>query len=789
MDHTQQELRHLHLKIVQAVAAEDSKALTALLGERHQYRAWVTPETEGWGLWGPIVGRIPFADACADAIHVLDGAGAYPPSKRWVRTTCLGYIDVDYPYLMVAAKHGQVDAMILLLNQGQFYDDELIFELTNQALIRGHIDIFTRLFQHQYLKKDDALLHAVKYGRLDIIQDLSLADSGNAARAATKAGQSGFDDLFIYLMNLVPLGDRQQVAQKVYEKVGSLRILQHCLPLLDPGWLTRNQRNAFKNSIGHAPAGVIRYFLLQGERPVNEWIRNAFSSRIDGSSCDGQTPEREESLLFLCELLDQDYPIQEYILSGAASRGLWRLIEMFLSRAAFKIGTLRGTWFRFLIKQACIDGKTDLVRRLLDMDSCPTHEYYEVTYPNTGHLCLRIKYRLGCSVGIVLNNVCCGFRSPQAMEVVRQVEDLARQRFVDTATNFADKWRFSGLGRYMIDLLSRYRLRPVEAIVRPIKHSVDVEPLVCSALRRIAILVMQLLGYEQGEKSLEETLISTFRQLEKLPGCEKILRPFLEEVCTYALEDRDELVFKIFYRVFRNMHFDVKSKSKGLWVLAAISGGLAGVVKDLLHIPYAVTYGQPPIPFTEDYRPSAFEPRSQLAKRTWIMSHQAEPYHRAVTRKYYSRGGLWLPAARQCWDSEGEIELVRSEMLLDYAFAGNHLGLIKHMTSRLGVDCRKRYFLGLFLPKYDDLETRTFVDRQYPTLEAIEVFLAGVDEYNLAPRLRPDFTWPPVVRAGQSRICDYYTTTGPKTRKSPLSMIRIHRAGPGVSQIRLRTYR
>ncbi|KAI9103743.1 hypothetical protein DFS34DRAFT_590165 [Phlyctochytrium arcticum] len=780
MDLTPQELRHLHLKLVQSVVAEDSKTVALLLGKRHQYRHyrdWVTRETIGQGDWGPRFGRTPFAEACDHAmlaaikagslelIKVLNDAGASPPSERWALNLYRDYTNVDYPYLMVAAKHGRADAMMFFLNQRQSHDDNLILKLANEALIRGHTDIFTRLSRHQYLKKRRCA-------------DLSLADSGNAARAATKAGQSGFDDLFTYLMNLVPLGERQQVAQEVYKKLGSLRILQHCLPLLDPGWFTRNQRSAFKVAIEHAPTAVIRYFLLQGERPVNKWIENALSYRSADLSSDGQTPEREESLLFLCELLDRDYPIQEYILSGAASRTLWRLLELHLSRPAFKIGQMSASCMSYVIKHACMDGKVHIVHQLLDMDSCPTHEHLEsTTNPSGGHSCSRIKEGRGCSIAVVLNKVCCGFRDPQAMEVLRQVEGIARQRFVDTAINFADKWRFSGLGRYMIDLLSHYRLRPIEAIVR--------NQAFCG--RGTSCLL---------SAATDSHSCDAITGLEKLPGCENILRPFLEEGCTYALEDGDELLFKIFNRVFHDMQFKLKKNNK--WALAAINGGLASVVKNLLRIPYAVTYSIPPFPFTDrDDWPSRSEHPSQLVRRTWIMSYQAEPYHRAIMEEYVSnRGGLWLTAAQQCvrlgnyslldaiwppkWDSEGETELDRSELLLDYAFAGNHLGLIKHMTSWLGVDCNKEYFLTLFLPKsvrrlcpnsdpqYVIRETCKYSDRQAATLEAIGVFLAGVDEYQLTPRLRPDFKWLRDVRARQSRICEYFTTTGVRIRKFPL---------------------
>ncbi|KAI9088019.1 hypothetical protein DFS34DRAFT_641070 [Phlyctochytrium arcticum] len=87
----------------------------------------------------------------------------------------------------------------------------------------------------------------------------------------------------------------------------------------------------------------------------------------------------------------------------------------------------------------------------------------------------------------------CKFAEPRSPLVSRMIL-RSRQMCLMEKTNVSERWVYSDLPRYFVDLMVHYRLRPLESVVSPIGLPPNIQEAVVLCLRRICLFTMRLIA-------------------------------------------------------------------------------------------------------------------------------------------------------------------------------------------------------------------------------------------------------------------------------------------------------
>ncbi|KAI9089829.1 hypothetical protein DFS34DRAFT_383636 [Phlyctochytrium arcticum] len=637
-------------------------------------------------------------------------------------------------YFEIAAQQGQTAMVRYLLDRGLTPSERIADAMGMAAIQQDNQELTRILLERKLLCRDTALHVSVFHNRLHTIKEFDLAsDEDEPGRCAEKAGYHGHLDMLEYLMKHLPVSEHERVLKEVYRDAGSVAVVEYCLGLLGPDLAHPIRPEALDQAMKESHMEVVKYFIAQGVEVDEEEVHDTLSHRLQVGSYMMQMlpagwsyddyPCNEDDMLYLFTLLDPDREVEPNFAATAIERRFWRLAELFLARPEFNVDELDSYYAESIVPILRKDGREDIIRRLIDLDTCESH-----SMNNDG----KIPSCNGCTVAGVLNQDRYDEYGPLSSDAARITERIAQDKAL--AKNELDSWNFSGVAGYLVDLLLDHTMhQPLENFIRPMNLEPDVAVQVCSSLRRICAIVAQMLQSRRKPDTLMPVLKTALKSLSQTSKCEKISTFFMEGVCPLALERGDELMFAMF--VEATGLFDFESGERN--ILAAIHGGVLETVQQYIYRPVYEDDND----WVDHYHCDLEPGEDPIAGRARLIANAAFDFNEPH----------WLPAANRVihhsdpsilhhlwptmWNPTDSIELYVALPLLNIAFVQHCPKLISTLTC-LGANYSDFWVSKMFeIALWDTGKVR---------LQDIDVFLKGAEKYQtrvpvLKPALLPTF--------------------------------------------------
>ncbi|KAI9088017.1 hypothetical protein DFS34DRAFT_598465 [Phlyctochytrium arcticum] len=583
-------------------------------------------------------------------------------------------------YATIAARYGQTEILQLLLERDIFHPTEKDGDLVQHAFRQENLPMIRVLMEYRRLNPESALEIAAKGGHESLVKALntpSIVLSFMHARAcAIAAGIEGHIDLMKYFVAFTRLSScRISIAREVFQKAATIPVLEYCMTLCDPEALTPYMRRAaFIYAMRRDRVDVAEFHVRHGAI-VN---RFAILRHLERA-------KTEESFLFAWNLvggtsnmgaLSANDPEDNYgschRLStpawNAAERGFWGVFEMCLDHPEFKMGQ----YYQ----------ESELVKALERAGTDNQERVFVYLVEKIPKACQFVVDR-------------CKFFEPHSPLESRMIL-RGRQMCLLEKTDVSERWMYSDLPRYFVNLMVHYRLRPLESIISPIGLPPDIQEAAILCLRRICLFTMRLIADGNKDKDLRRDLRNEIVVCTAMPNCHTIPKLFAEQVCTQALEMDDDLLFSIIrdaligptYPDGGYFHRD-NTKIKERWLAIVMKKGHIEVVRSLVPL----------------------SPAENVALKHKKISS-------ARTHVSIRNLSLWLAAAQHAIANDDFVmlDILKSTQytfrgqgghdlsfdLLQKAFGANHRGLLRYL-GQSGVDYANSTFLNFFDYKEDGL--------------------------------------------------------------------------------------
>ncbi|KAI9088016.1 hypothetical protein DFS34DRAFT_598464 [Phlyctochytrium arcticum] len=555
------------------------------------------------------------------------------------------------------------------------------------------------LIEYRRLCPGSALEIAAKGGYENLAKALSAPTGPTAERApccAMMAGIEGHIDLMKYFVSFARLPScRTSIARVVFQKAGTIPVLEYCMTLCDPESLTPEIRNAaLRYAIRRDRVDVAEFHMRHGADPKrSSVVRNL------------ERTKTEVSFLFSWNLLggisnmralstdDPDCDVDPaFLLStpawNAAVRGFWGILEICLGHPEFKMGRY--------------DHEAELVKALERAATDNQEKVFAYLVEKIPKACQFVVDR-------------CTFAEPHSPLVSRMVL-RSRQMCLMEKTDISERWMYSYLFRYFVNLMIHYRLRPLESIISPIGLPPDIQEAAILCIRRICLFTMRLIADGNKDKDLRRDLRNEIVVCTAMPNCHTIPKVFAEQVCTQALEMDDDLLFSIIrdaligptYPDGGYFHRD-NTKIKERWLAIAMKKGHVEVVRSLVPLSPAEN-----VALKHKKIPSA---RTHVSIRNYSLWLAATDH--AIANDDFVMLDI-LKSTQYTLQGQGGHTL--SYQLLQKAFGANHHRLLRYF-GQSGVDYANSAFLYLFDDEDDESSNKVPIS----PLSAICAFL-GIPE-------------------------------------------------------------